>query len=65
MLPFENRSRGDEDEYFSDGISEDITSALGKVEHLRVAPRSMAFQFKGKRPTPREVGAALNVGSRS
>ena len=62
VLPFENRSRGDEDEYFSDGISEDITSALGKVERLRVAPRSLAFQFKGKRPTPREVGAALNVG---
>ncbi len=62
VLPFENRGRGDEDEYFSDGISEDITSALGKVERLRVAPRSMAFQFKGKRPTPREVGAALNVG---
>ena len=62
VLPFENRSRGDEDEYFSDGISEDITSALGKVERLRVAPRSMAYQFKGKRPMPREVGAALNVG---
>ena len=62
VLPFENRGRGDEDEYFSDGISEDITSALGKVERLQVAPRSMAFQFKGKRPTPREVGAALNVG---
>ncbi len=62
VLPFENRSRGDENEYFSDGISEDITSALGKVERLQVAPRSMAFQFKGKRPTPREVGAALNVG---
>ena len=62
VLPFENRSRGDEDEYFSDGISEDITSALGKVERLQVAPRSMAFQVKGKRPMPREVGAALNVG---
>lgn len=62
VLPFENRGRGDEDEYFSDGISEDITSALGKVEGLQVAPRSMAFQFKGKRPMPREVGAALNVG---
>ena len=62
VLPFENRGRGDEDEYFSDGISEDITSALGKVERLQVAPRSMAFQFKGKRPTPREVGSALNVG---
>ena len=62
VLPFENRSRGDEDEYFSDGISEDITSALGKVERLHVAPRSMAFQFKGKRPTPKEVGTVLNVG---
>ena len=62
VLPFENRSRGDEDEYFSDGISEDITSALGKVERLRIAPRSMAFQFKGKRPTPEEVGRKLNVG---
>ena len=62
VLPFENRSRGEEDEYFSDGISEDITSALGKMEGLQVAPRSLAFQFKGKRPTPREVGAALNVG---
>jgi len=62
VLPFENRSRGDEDEYFSDGISEDITSALGKVERLRVALRSRAFQFKGKRPTHREVGAVLNVG---
>ena len=62
VLPFENRGRGDEDEYFSEGISEDITSALGKLERLRVAPRTMAFQFKGKRPTPREVGAALNVG---
>jgi hypothetical protein len=52
VLPFENRGRGDEDEYFSDGISEDITSALVKLERLRVAPRSVAFQFKGKRPTP-------------
>ena len=62
VLPFENRGRGDEDEYFSDGISEDITSALGQVERLQVAPRGMAFQFKGKRPTPREVGNVLNVG---
>jgi len=61
VLPFENRGRGDEDEYFSDGISEDITSALGKVEGLQVTPRSMAFQFKGKRPLPEEVGRTLNV----
>ena len=61
VLPFENRSRGDEDEYFSDGISEDITSALGKVTGLQVTPRSLAFQFKGKRPLPDEVGRKLNV----
>jgi serine/threonine protein kinase/Tfp pilus assembly protein PilF len=61
VLPFENRSRGDEDEYFSDGISEDITSALGKVDGLHVTPRSMAFQFKGKRPLPEEVGRTLKV----
>jgi len=62
VLPFENRSRGDEDEYFSDGISEDITSALVKLARLRVAPRSQSFQFKGKRPTLEEVGRTLNVG---
>ncbi len=61
VLPFENRSHGDEDEYFSDGISEDITSALGKVEGLQVTPRSLAFQFKGKRPLPEEVGRTLKV----
>ena len=62
VLPFENRSHGDEDEYFSDGISEDITSALVKLERLRVAPRSQSFQFKGKRPTPEDVGRKLSVG---
>ena len=62
VLAFENRSRGDEDEYFSDGISEDITSALVKLQRLRVAPRSLAFQYKGTRPTPEEVGRKLNVG---
>jgi serine/threonine protein kinase/tetratricopeptide (TPR) repeat protein len=62
VLAFENRNRGDEDEYFSEGISEDITSALVKLKRLRVAPRSLAFQYKGTRPTPEEVGRKLNVG---
>ena len=47
VLPFENRSRGDEDEYFSDGISEDITSALGKVERLQVAPAAGPSSSRG------------------
>ncbi len=63
VLPFENRSHGDEDEYFSDVISEDITSALVKLERLRVAPRSQSFQFKGKRPTPEDVGRKLSGGT--
>jgi len=61
VLPFENRGRGDEDEYFSDGISEDIAGALAKVEGLQVTPRSLAFQFKGKRPLPEEIGRTLKV----
>ncbi len=61
VLPFENRGRGDEDDYFSDGICEDIISALVKLDRLRVAPRSQCFQFKGRRPTLKEVGRDLNV----
>ncbi len=61
VLPFENRSRNEDDEYLGDGISEALSIALGKVERLHVAPRSLAFQFKGKRPSPREAGEALNV----
>ncbi len=61
VLPFENRGRGDDDEYFSDGVCEDIISALVKLDRLRVAPRSYCFQFKGKRPSLKEVGRDLNV----
>ena len=61
VLPFENRGRDEEDEYLSDGITEALTIALGKVEKLRVTPRSLAFQFKGERPSPQDVGRKLNV----
>ena len=61
VLPFENRGRGDEDDYFSDGICEDIISALVKLDRLRVAPRSHCFQFKGSRPSLKQVGRDLNV----
>ena len=62
VLPFENRSRDEDDEYFSDGVTEDIISALGKVEGLRVTPRTSAFRFKGESTAVRQVAEKLNVG---
>ena len=61
VLPFQNRSRGEDDEYFSDGVTEDIISTLGNIEGLRVIPRASAFHFKGKRPSLSEVVGLLKV----
>ena len=62
VLPFENRSRDEDDEYFSDGVTEDIISALAKIEGLRVTPRASAFRFKGESTAVRQVAEKLNVG---
>ena len=62
VLPFENRSRDEDDEYFSDGVTEDTINALGKVEGLRVTPRASAFRFKGESTAVRQVAEKLNVG---
>ena len=62
VLPFENRGRDEDDEYFSDGVTEDIISALAKVEGLRVTPRTSAFRFKGESTAVRQVAEKLNVG---
>jgi adenylate cyclase len=51
----------DPQEYFSDGISEDLMSALARFKALKVAARTSAFSFKGKNVDLREVGLALNV----
>jgi eukaryotic-like serine/threonine-protein kinase len=63
VLPFVNQSGNADDEYFSDGMSDELASALMKVPDLRVAARSSAFTFKGKNADPREVGAKLNVAT--
>jgi TolB-like protein/Tfp pilus assembly protein PilF len=63
VLPFVNESGSSDDEYFSDGMTEELASALMKVPGLRVAARSSAFSFKGKAADAREVGARLNVGT--
>jgi TolB-like protein/Tfp pilus assembly protein PilF len=63
VLPFVNRSHSEEDEYFSDGLADELLNVLAKIRGLRVAARSSAFTFKGKGATVAEVGRALNVAT--
>lgn len=63
VLPFVNLSSDQENEYFSDGLTDDLINALTKIQGLRVVARSSAFQFKGKNPDIRTVGRQLNVGT--
>ena len=60
VLPFENQS-GPDDEYFADGVTDEILNALAQVEGLRVAARSSCFAFKGRREDPRAIGEKLEV----
>jgi adenylate cyclase len=62
VLPFTNMSGDPEQEYFSDGITEDIITDLSKVSTLNVVSRNTAFTFKGKPVDIAEVGRRLNVG---
>jgi serine/threonine protein kinase/tetratricopeptide (TPR) repeat protein len=61
VLPFANLSADRENEYFSDGLAEDIIDALTQVPGLRVMARTSAFSFRGKETDVREIGARLNV----
>jgi eukaryotic-like serine/threonine-protein kinase len=61
VLPFVNMSPDPEQEYFCEGIAEEIINALTRLENLRVASRTSAFRFKGRSQDLREVGDALNV----
>jgi len=63
VLPFVNRSASAEDEYFSDGLADELLNVLGRIRGLRVAARTSAFHFKGKDTTIAEVGRALNVAT--
>jgi serine/threonine-protein kinase len=63
VLPFLNMSREHENDYFSDGMAEELTNALTHVPGLRVASRTSAFAFKGKDLDLREIGARLGVRS--
>jgi serine/threonine protein kinase/Tfp pilus assembly protein PilF len=63
VLPFVNRSASPEDEYFSDGLADELLNVLARIRDLRVAARTSAFHFKGKDTTIAEVGRALNVAT--
>jgi TolB-like protein len=61
VLPFVNLSDDTEQEYFSDGLSEELLNLLAQIPELRVTSRTSAFSFKGTNPIISEVGRALNV----
>ena len=63
VLPFVNMSGDKENEYFSDGMTEEIINALANVEGLRVVARTSAFSFKGKNVDVRRIGEDLNVAT--
>ncbi len=63
VLPFENVGGDTANAYFADGMADELTNALAKIPAIRVASRSSAFTFQGKRIDVREVGRALNVGA--
>jgi serine/threonine protein kinase len=63
VLPFTNMSADKENEYFCDGLSEEIINAMSHIQELRVTARTSAFAFKGKETDIREVGGILNVGA--
>ncbi len=63
VLPFVNMSSDSENEYFSDGLSEELLNALAKVEDMQVAGRTSSFKFKGQNENLTQIGAELGVAN--
>jgi TolB-like protein len=63
VLPFTDLSPGHDQEYFSDGMSEEILNALAQVQDLKVAGRTSSFHFKGRNDDLRAIGEALGVAN--
>lgn len=61
VLPFENRSAAKRDEFFADGLTDELSHAFTHLHGLEVVARTSAFQFKGRPIDVREVGRRLNV----
>jgi len=62
VLPFENLSGDPEQDYFSDGITEDLITDLSNIAGLRVVARNSAFVYKGSTETEQQIGAELHAG---
>ena len=63
VLPFADMSPAQDQEYLSDGIAEDIITALSKIQNLKVIGRTSSFQFKGQKIDLRDIGSKLNVAT--
>ena len=63
VLPFANLSASPDDQYFSDGLAEDLVSALARLPGLRVASRTSSFRFRGRDLDVRQAGRELGVGA--
>ena len=63
VLPFSNMSNDADNEYFADGMAEEIINALSKIQSLRVASRTVSFALKGKNEDLAEVGKKLRVST--
>ena len=63
VLPFANNSADPDNEYFTDGIADEIISALTKIQSLRVTSRTSSFAFKGKNEDIGEIGKKLKVST--
>ncbi len=61
VLPFDNMSGDPEQEYFSDGISEDLITALSRIRHFNVIARNSTFSYKGTSPDIRQVSKELGA----
>lgn len=61
VLPFLNQSGDPNDEYFSDGLSEELISALAQIDQLKVIARSSSFRFKGKNEENKTIGEKLGA----
>jgi TolB-like protein/Tfp pilus assembly protein PilF len=63
VLPFENLSKNGEDEYFADGMTEDILTELSKIKDLLVISRTTIMKYKGTQKTIKEIGKELGVAN--
>ena len=63
VLPLLNESGNPADEYFSDGLSEELIVALAQTSGLKVIGRSSSFRFKNKKEEPRSIGQKLGVST--